>query len=246
MQRYFISENYQPETTLTGEVYHHITRVMRMNVGTEIFVVFQDQVAVKAVITKIDETAVQVREVAQETFQRENPLAITIASGFPKGEKLELIAQKGTELGAADFIAFPGETSVVKWDQKKLTKKLQRFNKIIQEAAEQSHRQHLPQLTFLSQKELQQKFTEYDAVLVAYEESAKKGEKSQLLQTFEKLAKGGRLLVLFGPEGGFTPHEIEIFTGAGAKLVGLGPRILRTETAPLYLLSAASFYFELS
>lgn len=88
-------------------------------------------------------------------------------------------------------------------------------------------------------------FADYDAVLIAYEESAKQGEQAQLVQTFQALEAGQKLLVVFGPEGGLTPNEIEKFQAAGAKLCGLGPRILRTETAPFYLLSAASFYYEL-
>ncbi len=81
--------------------------------------------------------------------------------------------------------------------------------------------------------------------MIAYEESAKQGEQAQLVQTFQQLTSGQKLLVVFGPEGGLTQKEIENFQEAGGKLCGLGPRILRTETAPFYLLSAASFYYEL-
>lgn len=246
MQRYFIDENYQPTVHLTDENYHHIVRVMRMKNGQEIFVVFADEMAIKAEITDITEESVIVTEIEKEMFQRELPIHITIASGFPKGEKLELIAQKATELGAFNFFVFPAETSVVKWDQKKQGKKVARLNKIIQEAAEQSHRQHLPRLESISPKELVNHFSDFDAVLIAYEESAKQGEQAQLAQTFQQLTAGQKLLVIFGPEGGLTPNEIEKYQLAGAKLAGLGPRILRTETAPLYLLSAASFYYELS
>ncbi|MFC4770771.1 16S rRNA (uracil(1498)-N(3))-methyltransferase [Enterococcus hermanniensis] len=245
MQRYFIDQPYQSAIKISGEPHHHMSRVMRMTAGNEVFLVFNDQVAIKAKITEIDNDHVLLVEVAKEALQRELPIAITIASGFPKGEKLELIVQKGTELGASDFVAFPGETSVAKWDAKKQQKKQQRLNKIAQEAAEQSHRQALPTVCFASAKELIRLFEEYDAVLIAYEESAKQGEQAQLVQTFQKLTAGQKLLVVFGPEGGLTPKEIEVFQTAGAKLCGLGPRILRTETAPFYLLSAASFYYEL-
>ncbi len=102
------------------------------------------------------------------------PLQVTIASGYPKGDKLDLIVQKGTELGAAAFIGFPAQTSVVKWDQKKLQKKQQRLQKIAQEAAEQSQRQIAPAITLLDNaKAFWQSLSQYDAVLVAYEESAK-------------------------------------------------------------------------
>ncbi|MGG5371245.1 16S rRNA (uracil(1498)-N(3))-methyltransferase [Enterococcus sp. AZ196] len=245
MQRYFIDQSYQPTVEITGESHHHMSRVMRMTAEDQVFLVFNDQTAIKARITAIDNEKVMLEEVEKERLQRELPIQITIASGFPKGEKLELIVQKGTELGAHAFIAFPGDSSVAKWDAKKQNKKQQRLNKIAQEAAEQSHRQALPKVNFTSEKELMAAFADYDAVLVAYEESAKQGEKAQLVQTFQQLQADQKLLVIFGPEGGLTPREIELFQTAGAKLCGLGPRILRTETAPFYLLSAASFYYEL-
>lgn len=245
MQRYFIDQTYQSTIEVSGEPHHHMSRVMRMSVDDQVFLVFNDQTAIKAKITAIDSDKVTLAEVEKESLLRELPIQITIASGFPKGEKLELIVQKGTELGAHEFIAFPGESSVAKWDAKKQQKKQQRLNKIAQEAAEQSHRQALPTVNFTSEKELIASFADYDAVLIAYEESAKQGEQAQLVQTFQALEAGQKLLVVFGPEGGLTPNEIEKFQAAGAKLCGLGPRILRTETAPFYLLSAASFYYEL-
>ncbi|MGM0167764.1 16S rRNA (-N3)-methyltransferase [Enterococcus sp. AZ135] len=245
MQRYFIDQAYQSTVEISGEPHHHMSRVMRMSADDQVFLVFNDQTAIKAKIIAIDNEKVTLEELEKESLQRELPIEITVASGFPKGEKLELIVQKGTELGAHDFIAFPGESSVAKWDAKKQKKKQQRLNKIAQEAAEQSHRQALPVVNFASEKELIARFTDYDAVLIAYEESAKQGEQAQLVQTFQQLKAGQKLLVVFGPEGGLTPKEIGLFQAAGAKLCGLGPRILRTETAPFYLLSAASFYYEL-
>lgn len=246
MQRYFLDQAYQATVEVSGEAHHHMSRVMRMSAEDQVFLVFNDQTAIIAQIISIDGDKVTLEEVEKESLQRELPINITIASGFPKGEKLELIVQKGTELGAYAFIAFPGESSVAKWDAKKQQKKQQRLNKIAQEAAEQSHRQALPQVEFASEKELIASFVDYDAVLIAYEESAKQGEQARLVQTFQKLNTGQKLLVVFGPEGGLTPNEIEKFQAAGAHLCGLGPRILRTETAPFYLLSAASFYYELS
>ncbi|GCF93253.1 ribosomal RNA small subunit methyltransferase E [Enterococcus florum] len=246
MQRYFIDQDYQPVVELTGEAHHHIVRVMRMVPGDQAFLVFRDQVAIKAEITNIGGESVQLKELEKETIARELPIEVTIASGFPKGEKLELIVQKATELGAQHFIAFPAEASVVKWDGKKQKKKQQRLQKIIQEAAEQSHRQYLPDIQFVDkEKELIHLFAAYDTVLVAYEESAKQGEQAQFIQSLHKMKSNSRVLVLFGPEGGLSPREVTAFQQAGAVLCGLGPRILRTETAPLYVMSALGFYYDL-
>lgn len=248
MQRYFLAEPYRPQPvyTLTGETYHHIARVMRMKPEAEIYLVFADQRAIVAAIKEITEEAVLAVELRKEALAKELPVTITIASGYPKGDKLELIVQKGTELGAAAFIGFPATSSVVKWDEKKLNKKQQRLAKIAQEAAEQSQRQAAPAVELLaSKKQLQEKLSEFDAVFVAYEEAAKQGEKAQLAKLLQQVQPGAKILAVFGPEGGLTEQEVAAFTAAGAITGALGPRILRTETAPFYFLAAASYQLEL-
>lgn len=87
--------------------------------------------------------------------------------------------------------------------------------------------------------------SQFDCVIVAYEESAKEGESAALVKAVTGLKKGSRILFVFGPEGGLSPAEIATLEEAGAILAGLGPRILRTETAPLYALSAVSVLTEL-
>ena len=156
MQRYFIDQPYQTqaEYVLSGEPFHHMIRVMRMTSGSQVGLVFSDQLAIIAAISRIDETSVYLTEIEKEQQNKELPIHVTIASGYPKGDKLELIVQKGTELGAAAFIGFPAQTSVVKWDDKKLQKKQQRLYKIAQEAAEQSKRQVAPSGKMLSSETL--------------------------------------------------------------------------------------------
>lgn len=248
MQRYFLEENYQPKEQyeITGSNYHHMVRVMRMDNGTQNFLVFKDGQTILAEIVNIDEAVVYLKELRKETAEKELPIQVTIACGFPKGDKLEWIVQKGTELGAAHFIGFSAKNSVVKWDQKKREKKEVRLQKIATEAAEQAHRQLIPTIQLVDkEQELIETFSRYDAVLVAYEESAKQGEHQQLAKSLQALPRGSAILVLFGPEGGFDQSEIALFKKENALLCGLGPRILRAETAPLYVLSAISFQFEL-
>ncbi len=248
MQRYFLTEEYQPKEqfVLSGENYHHIVRVMRMEPGQRVYLAFSDQQAIIAEITEITDQEVHLKEIEKEQSEKELPSKITIASGYPKGDKLDWIVQKGTELGAYGFIGFPAKTSVVKWDAKKRAKREQRLNKIAQEAAEQAHRQLAPQVELLDNiSSFYHKLKEYDLVLIAYEESAKQGETAALAQSLQKSLPVSRILAVFGPEGGLAPEEITKLTEAGGTLCGLGPRILRTETAPLYLLSAASYQWEL-
>ncbi|MDN6639390.1 MAG: 16S rRNA (uracil(1498)-N(3))-methyltransferase [Tetragenococcus sp.] len=248
MQRYFTDEIYEQKSTylLSGETYHHITHVMRMKEDDLFYLVFSNQVTIQARITSITDQKVYVKEVAKERQEKELPLSITIACGYPKGDKFDWIVQKATELGATDFIGFPAKTSIVKWDQKKLAKKQQRLTKIAQEAAEQSQRSFIPEVTLLAkEKEFLTLFSQFDYILVAYEEAAKQDETASLAKLLQEVQPKSRILAIFGPEGGFLPEEVATFKQNQAVLCGLGPRILRAETAPLYLLSAVSYHLEL-
>lgn len=248
MQRYFLTDVYETKDDyeVSGESYHHMIRVMRMNEGDRVYLAFSNQLTIVAEITAILADKVLLKEIEKEQQEKELSIHVTIASGYPKGDKLEWIVQKGTELGAHDFVGFPAQSAVVKWDGKKLAKKQQRLEKIAQEAAEQSHRQVTPEITLHeSNQAFYQSLNNYDVIVIAYEESAKKGEKSHLAQILTQVKPGSRVLGIFGPEGGLTPKEISVFTEANGILCGLGPRILRCETAPLYFLSAASYQLEL-
>ena len=97
-----------------------------------------------------------------------------------------------------------------------------------------------------NKKDFVDSFAQYDKVFVAYEEAARKDEKSALAKALSEVSAGEKLLFIFGPEGGITDKEIEAFTEAGAVCVGLGSRIMRAETAPMYALSAVSYALELS
>ena len=177
----------------------------------------------------------------------ELPVQVTIASGFPKGDKLEFITQKATELGACALWAFPADWSVAKWDGKKLAKKSEKLEKIAQGAAEQSKRNLIPEVRLFDKKaDFQAALADFDHIIVAYEESAKEGESAALVRALSGLGVGAKVLFIFGPEGGLSPEEIVAFGQAGAVSAGLGPRILRAETAPLYALTAVSVLSELS
>ncbi|MEG0288762.1 MAG: 16S rRNA (uracil(1498)-N(3))-methyltransferase [Carnobacterium sp.] len=251
MQRYFLAEtiaDYQTaELILTGEQYHHMIRVMRMKIGDEAYLVFPNQQAFIAEINAIENESVVMHWIADETAEKELPVHVTIASGLPKGDKLDYVIQKGTELGAAGFVPFQATYSITKWDTKKAAKKIDRLKKIAQEAAEQAHRTKIPSVeSVYSFKELLEKSPQFDYCLVAYEESAKAGEDQNFAKTLKSIRPGSSLLIVFGPEGGLSPTEIEALLAVGMVPCALGPRILRTETAPLYALAAISYHFELN
>jgi 16S rRNA (uracil1498-N3)-methyltransferase len=248
MQRYFVPNSQFNENgiTIIGEDAHHIVRVMRMNTGNRIFCCNEEGKTSISEITNItnDEVHLRVVEWLEET--KELPIQVAIASGLPKGDKLELIIQKATELGAHKFVPFNAARSIVKWDDKKGDKKLERWKKIAKEAAEQSHRSIVPTITKpFSFESLIQDSKNFDYKIVAYEEEAKAGEKSHFASLLSKMETGQSLLVVFGPEGGLTEKEVQKLMDNGFLACGLGPRILRTETAPFYVLSAISYHFEL-
>nr|MDH3164192.1 16S rRNA (uracil(1498)-N(3))-methyltransferase [Bacillus licheniformis] len=251
MQRYFIEQSKQevtaaPAFSIKGEDVHHIATVMRMSPGDEVICCAKDGHEAKCRIESVtkEEVLLSVIEWTGET--RELPVQIHIANGLPKGDKLEWIIQKGTELGASSFIPFQASRSVVKLDEKKAKKKRERWAKIAKEAREQSHRNAIPDVapvhTF---QRLLESLEDFDKCVVAYEESSKQGETSRFQSVLKSLSEGSSVLMVFGPEGGFTEEEIEALKEKGALACGLGPRILRAETAPLYALAAVSYHTEL-
>lgn len=248
MQRYFLEEKFKDNATykLTGDDYHHALHVMRMKIGDKCFLTFEDEIAIVAEVTEVLDAEINLKLVGKEESSKELPVDVTIACGYTKGDKLEWVAQKATELGMFQLIGFPSKTSVVKWDEKKLTKKMPRFKKILKEAAEQSHRQKVPKIQLLNHfNDFTKELTNYDHILVAYEESAKSGETKSFVKFLQGLKTGESVIIIFGPEGGLSPQEIEVFSKEKAVICGLGPRILRAETAPLYALSAISYQLEL-
>ncbi|MDQ0156014.1 16S rRNA (uracil(1498)-N(3))-methyltransferase [Robertmurraya andreesenii] len=245
MQRYFVDNKKDNHFFISGEDRHHIVNVMRLKEGDQIICAASGKSAV-CLIAEITDEQVKAEVVKWEEATAELPVRVAIASGLPKGDKLEWIIQKGTELGASVFIPFAASRSIVKWDDKKASKKVERWNKIAKEAAEQSHRQISPEvISPISLKSLIEMSKDYDYKLIAFEEDAKVGESSILHSTLNRIEAGQSILFVFGPEGGLTEGEVTRLKESGFLSCGLGPRILRTETAPLYALSAVSYKLEL-
>jgi 16S rRNA (uracil1498-N3)-methyltransferase len=247
LQRYFVNKKAVDNHFFIDEDdRHHIVKVMRMQIGDKLICV--DPVGKAAVcrVAEITDEKVVADVVQWKEEISELPISITIASGLPKGDKLEWIIQKGTELGAHEFVPFSAARSVVKWDEKKAAKKIDRWQKIAKEAAEQSHRTFLPEVVSpLTFKALLEKSKNYHYRVAAFEEESRNGETSIFAMTLQRMKKGESLLVVFGPEGGLSEEEVQLLRAHDFALCGLGPRILRTETAPLYTLAAISYHFEL-
>lgn len=247
MQRYFVKASgwSDPDVTITDDAIHHITRVMRMEYGDKIICNHPEGKAAICVIKTMTEERIVTEIVEWQNQTVELPVRVTIAQGLPKGDKLELILQKGTELGAAAFIPLQAERSIVKWDNKKASKKNERFKKIIKEASEQSHRTLLPKMEKVaSLHDVITMSASFDHKLVAYEETARDFPTKKLSHFYNQMVASQQVLLCIGPEGGFSEKEIKELHNAGFQSVRLGPRILRTETAALYALASISYHFE--
>ncbi|MFC4558862.1 16S rRNA (uracil(1498)-N(3))-methyltransferase [Virgibacillus kekensis] len=247
MQRYFVPvDNWEDNKVSIGkDDAHHINRVMRLQPGDEIICNHPDGKAARCsiLVSEPDRIQAEIDEWLKESV--ELPVNVTIAQGLPKSDKFELVLQKGTELGASGFIPVQADRSVVVWDKKKAEKKLIRYTKIIKEASEQSHRNKKPQIhSLMSVKELVRESSTYDIKIFAYEEEAK----SEVYRSFGSIVNdmklGDNVLVYIGPEGGVSDDEVHLLKENGFVAVRLGPRILRTETAPLYVLASISYQFE--
>ncbi|MGP4074454.1 16S rRNA (uracil(1498)-N(3))-methyltransferase [Halobacillus sp. K22] len=247
MQRYFVERSNWKNGSLwiTGEDVHHISRVMRMDKEDKLIGIHPEQGP--AICRILEMTSSQIECSVEEWLDenRELPVKVSIVQSLGKGDKLEQVVQKGTELGAWTFTPYQAERSVVKWDEKKTAKKIQRLQKIAKEASEQSERIRIPEVhSLISLQELIQSSKEYDWCILAHEDEARRKTFRAIDSILEKINPEDRVLVVFGPEGGFSENEVQDLVKAGFMTVRLGPRILRMETAPLYFLSTISYHFE--
>ena len=247
MQRYFINQVIQSVGEMISvpkEQEHHMVKVMRMNIGECCEIVDKKEQLYIAKLTQVSPLELTIEEYKEQNV--ELPIDVTIFVGLSKGDKLETIVQKATELGVHTIVPVEMKRNMVKWTKDKSQKKIERLQKIAQEAAEQSHRLHVPKvLELMTLKESVVLAKQSTEALVAFEEVAKQGEAATLVQSLTSLKEGDSIAFYFGPEGGFDVQEIEYLNSQEVYSCALGPRILRAETAPMYALAAVSYQFEL-
>jgi len=247
MQRYFIKNDQlvNDQAIIIGDDVHHIRDVMRANVGDHIILCGCDKKSYLVEITHLNKMEVRVKVVEEREENVELPISVTIAQGITKGDKFDLVVQKATECGASEFVPVAMKRSVAKIDAKKADKKISRWQKIAIEAARQSHRQVVPNVQMpVDMKGLVAMASEYDMCLFAYEGYCEDSQHG-LADAISRFGPGMRVLILIGPEGGIDGLEFDMLIEVGFKEIGLGPRILRTETAPIYVMAALSYALEI-
>lgn len=243
MQKFFVKSNQIEENRvkIIGTDVKHIISVLRLKQGDEIQIC-NEETSQNYIcgIENYNEKEIICNIIEKIESKTETNIIIDVYQGIPKADKMELIIQKTTELGIKSITPVAMERCVVKIDQKDENKKIERWKKIAESAAKQSKRDIIPIVHGVCNlKELYLKIQEYDKFIVAYEDE-RKTKLKEVLQN----SKINRIGILIGPEGGIDKKEIENLKHAGATIVTLGNRILRTETAPISMVSNIIYELE--
>lgn len=236
MPRFFTNEIDENNIVLTGSDANHIGRSLRMRTG-EAVTVCCNGVDYCCTIASITADAVYLDLIEKHRCAAEPNIEVTLFQAVPKLDKLEFIIQKSVELGVSRIVPVLTRRCISRPDEKEFAKKkLPRLNKIAEEAAKQSGRGIIPEVTdMVSLGEAAEMMKKLDRTVLLYEEE---GGCSFGNVDFSGVKTAG---LFIGSEGGFDKEEAEKLTAAGAKQVWLGKRILRCETAPITALSILMF-----
>ena len=239
MTRFFVTpdEMMLDFMVLTGENAAH-AKVLRLKCGEEVLVCDGQGGECLCAVSDVSDGQIGLVVKSQQRSESEPKLRVSVYMAFPKGDKLEHVIQKATELGAFEIVAFPSGRCVSRPDEKSLKKKLERWQKIAQSAAEQSGRGRIPQVIVLgSYAQALERAAKADKAILFYE-----NEQATTLRMSLSAGEYHSISLLTGPEGGLETAEVEKARCAGLEICTLGKRILRCETAPLCALSAVMYH----
>ena len=244
MDRFFVDKNNinleNNTCVIVGEDVKHISKVLRCKIGEKLEICDKDNSEYICEITDINKEQVDLDIIEKREIKRESDLKVKLYQGLPKSTKMELILQKLTEVGVHEIVLVQTKRSVSKVDDKKEDKKLERWERIIYEAAKQSKRGKIPKLRgILSFKDALEDMKNNDLNIAPYE-----NERTKSIKQAIKGVNINTMGIFVGPEGGFEESEIEAIEEISGKSVSLGPRILRTETASL--VASSIVLYELS
>lgn len=222
-----------------GDIYNHMVRVLRLGTGDAVQLADEKGITYFGTITQVSKERVAVTITSSSPAIENDSTAprITICQALPKGDKIDLILQKGTELGAHEFRLFGGRRSIAKIRDDQQSGKIERWNRITAEAARQCGRPDIPEVTWCPSAAAAANDSGQELRLILWE-----GEREHSLK--DALSIGGKpssVIVAIGPEGGFDPLEVSHFSQHGYQPVSLGSRILRTETASIAILAIMQY-----
>ncbi len=232
MPRFFVEEEPSGQVFVGGENGLHMVRSLRMKPGEKAVLCAGTGKDFLCTVLDCRQDGALVRVDEVRASRGEPAVFVTVCQCWPKGDKLETVVQKSVELGASEIWPLESARCVSRPDRKAAERKTARLQKIALEAAQQSGRGAVPKVLFpAALKQALETAAEQGEILFCYEEGT-----ASLREALKNA--GNRLFLFIGPEGGFAPEEAAFAEKRGAKLLTLGPRILRTETAPLAALSA--------
>lgn len=234
MQRYFAKEKEEQSFILQDSDIHHIKNVMRCKINDKIEVVYENIVYI-CQIKNINPLQLEICDIVKE--DRESPIDLTIAIALVNEQKMDLILQKLTELGVSKIIPVRTERSIIKLDDKKEDKKIARWQMICKEASEQSKRTMVPIVENIMT--LKQLTTLNDSLKLIC-------SLNSLTKPIDYYTTKDKKNILFviGPEGGFTDSEETMLLDNGFEPVTLGKRVMRVETAAIYVASIIKYIYE--
>ena len=234
MQQIFVNDNpIDDKFIITGEDMHHLVRVVRLKRGEIIRVSTNDGDNFLCAVSDITDSELIV-DIKEQVSSTELPNKIYLFQAIPKGDRMETIIEKCVELGVYEIIPVQMKNCIVKLDDKKKKSRLARFNTIASTSAKQSKRSIIPKVhDFMTFKEAYNYALDLDVLLLPFE--SKNGMKDTF-DALDSLEKGQSIGIFIGPEGGFDSSEIELVQDK-CKLISLGKRILRTDTAAICTLS---------
>lgn len=234
MQRYFVKEKNNDTFILTDSDIHHIKKVMRCKNNDQIEVVY-DKMVYLCNIDNIDTLTLSIMDSYEE--DRESNINLTVAVSLVQEQKFDLIIQKLTELGVNSIIPLKTERSIVKIDSSKEEKKKTRWETIVKEASEQSHRVSIPEIhNIMTMKELLNNKKQLN--LICSLNNHTKPLEYYLTDDIKDI------LFVVGPEGGFSLKEEEFLMENGFDATSLGKRVLRVETATIYVASIINYIYK--
>lgn len=241
MHRFFSNEEIFDNTVrILGDDFKHIKKVLRISENERVEVVVNGKLYSGLVEVRKDDVLVyDIEEVFDNT---ESKINIHLLQCIVKGDKLDYIIQKSVELGVKDITLVKSSRCIVKIDEKKEKSKFERYAKIAYEASKQSKRLIIPEIKgILKIENCLDILDEKSVLLIAYEDDKDVSLKNVIDNLKKKDIED--IYILIGPEGGFDREEVDFLVDKGAISVGLGPRILRTETAGISLISILQYEF---
>ena len=252
MSKFFVNQNQINNNIISiqGQDVNHIKNVLRYQLGDSIVVCDNDtSTNYKCEIISIDKDSINCKIIEQLDSSTESNIKLTVFQGLPKADKMELIIQKGTELGISTFVPVSMKRSIVKLDSKDASKKQTRWQTIAEVASKQCGRDLIPQVeSVITFKQLLDRCNDFDLTILAYEQE----KQLSIKQVLEQLKFGSKyknkehinIAFIVGPEGGIDDQEAIQLQDKNVQVVTLGKRILRTETAPLALASIIMYELE--